>query len=49
MKRRILAIAITCCAVAADWCHKALDAAAPGDEGAIANANEYLNWIANNS
>lgn len=35
--------------VAADWCHKALDAAGPGDDEAVDYANELLDWLANNS
>lgn len=36
-------------AVAADWCRKALEAASPGNSGAVDCANELLGQIANNS
>ena len=35
--------------VAADWCHKAIDAAGPGQDSAVAKANELLDKIANAS
>lgn len=35
--------------VAADWCHKAIDAAGPGEDYAVTKANEILDDIANAS